>query len=339
MRIPFTRSVLACAVLGASPLVLADTPAQLDSMVVSAAGYEQKITDAPASISVISQEDLKKKPYTNLLDAVKDIEGVDIGETNDKTNNGQISIRGMGADYTLVLIDGKRQNNNGELYPNSFNGVQYASIPPLSMVERIEVIRGPMGTIYGSDAIGGVINIITKKVSNEWVGSIGYAKTFQTDSDYGNNDNVDFSAMGALIEDTLGVSVRGSFYEADLSNPEFKKLWHNGVDVSKNNNSFGAGKGNVKNEAWTFGVGLTFTPNKDHTIKADYDIAKQKYDNTPYLTKSGDTVDPLGTNDTYRALLQSRAGYKDQRDLKEASTRCSGRLAGIWVKARWASII
>lgn len=312
MRIPFTRSVLACAVLGASPLVLADTPAQLDSMVVSAAGYEQKITDAPASISVISQEDLKKKPYTNLLDAVKDIEGVDIGETNDKTNNGQISIRGMGADYTLVLIDGKRQNNNGELYPNSFNGVQYASIPPLSMVERIEVIRGPMGTIYGSDAIGGVINIITKKVSNEWVGSIGYAKTFQTDSDYGNNDNVDFSAMGALIEDTLGVSVRGSFYEADLSNPEFKKLWHNGVDVSKNNNSFGAGKGNVKNEAWTFGVGLTFTPNKDHTIKADYDIAKQKYDNTPYLTKSGDTVDPLGTNDTYRALLQSRAGYKDQ---------------------------
>ncbi|MCT7604223.1 TonB-dependent receptor plug domain-containing protein, partial [Aliarcobacter butzleri] len=84
-------------------------------VVTSASGYEQKITDAPASISVITQEDLSKKPYNNLLDAVKDIEGVDIGETNDKTNNGQVSIRGMGADYTLLLIDGKRQNNNGDL--------------------------------------------------------------------------------------------------------------------------------------------------------------------------------------------------------------------------------
>lgn len=313
MRIPFTRSILACAVLGASSFVVAaEEPVELSSMVVSAAGYEQKITNAPASISVITQEDLQKKPYTNLLDAVRDIEGVDVGETNDKTNNGQISIRGMGADYTLVLIDGKRQNNNGELYPNSFNGVQYASIPPLSMVERIEVIRGPMGTIYGSDAIGGVINIITKKISNEWTGSIGYAKTFQTQSDYGNNDNVDFSVMGALVEDKLGVRVSGSFYEAELSNPEFKKLWANGVDVSKGNDTFGAGKGNVKNDAFTLGVGLTFKPTQAHAIKADFDMARQKYDNKPYLTKSGEKVDPLGTNDTYANLLRSRAGYKDE---------------------------
>lgn len=308
----YSAVALASALLAQGASANDSVELQKATVVSSAAGYEQKITDAPASISVITQEDLKKKPYTNLLDAVKDLEGVDIGETNDKTNNGQVSIRGMGADYTLVLIDGKRQNNNGELYPNSFNGVQYASIPPLSMVERIEVIRGPMGTIYGSDAIGGVINIITKKVSNEWTGSIGYAKTFQTDSSYGNNDNTDFSAMGPIIEDKLGLSVRGSFYDADKSNPEYDKLYHNGVDVSKGNDSFGSGKGNVENEAWTLGTGLTFTPNTDHTIKADFDIAKQKYNNQPYLTKSGTTVDPLGTNDTYRALLQSRAGYKNQ---------------------------
>jgi outer membrane receptor for ferrienterochelin and colicins len=66
--------------------------------VTSASGHEQKITDAPASISVISQEDLSKKPYTNLLDAVKDIEGIDIGETRDKSGQGGVSIRGMGAE-------------------------------------------------------------------------------------------------------------------------------------------------------------------------------------------------------------------------------------------------
>nr|WP_257119463.1 TonB-dependent receptor [Aliarcobacter lanthieri] len=261
----------------------------------------------------MTQEDLSKKPYNNLLDAVKDIEGVDIGETNDKTNNGQVSIRGMGADYTLLLIDGKRQNNNGDLYPNSFGGVQWASIPPLSMVERIEVIRGPMSTLYGSDAIGGVINIITKKISKEWTGAIGYSKTLQTENDYGNDDKVDFSIMGPIIKDKLGLRLSGSFLDVDKSNPEYAKLFDsNGNDISKGNDSFGSGKGNVKHEDWTAGVGLTFTPNENHTIKLDYDVAKQKYDNKPYIKRDGTIGDPLGTNDTYSALLQQRAGYKDE---------------------------
>lgn len=300
--------------LGLKNLLLAEQTTRLGEVqvVTSASGYEQKLTDAPASISVITQEDLQKKPYTNLLDAVADIEGVDIGETNDKTNSGQISIRGMGADYTLVLIDGKRQNNNGDLYPNSFGGVQYSSIPPLSMIERIEVIRGPMSTLYGSDAIGGVVNIITKKISKEWTGTVGYSKTFQQDNDYGNDDNVDFSIMGPIIKDRLGLSLRGSFYEQDRSNPEYKKLYHNGVDVSKSNDSFGAGKGNVENEKWTFGAGLTFTPNENHTIRADFDISKQKFDNKPYLASDGSMVYPLGTGDSYETIYKNqRVGYSD----------------------------
>lgn len=282
-------------------------------VVTTASGYEQKITDAPASISVITQEDLQKKPYVNLLDAVKDIEGVDIGETNDKTNNGTVSIRGMGSDYTLILIDGKKQNNSGDIYPNSFEGAQLASIPPLSMIERIEVIRGPMSTLYGSDAMGGVINIITKKISKEWTGAIGYAKTFQTESAYGNDDKVDFSIMGPLIENKLGLSLRGSFFDKDKSNPEYGKVYDaNGVDRSKSNDSFGAGKGNVQNENWTFGTGLTFTPSENHTIKADYDVAKQKFDNNEYLTKSGTKVFPLGTGDSIDTIWNNqRVGYAD----------------------------
>ena len=105
----------------------------------------------------------RKALLRDLLDAVRDIEGVDVGETTDKTGQGTISIRGMGADYTLILIDGKRQNNNGDLYPNSFGGNQFNHIPPIETIERIEVIRGPMSTLYGADALGGVINIISRR--------------------------------------------------------------------------------------------------------------------------------------------------------------------------------
>ncbi|RBQ27598.1 TonB-dependent receptor domain-containing protein [Arcobacter sp. CECT 9188] len=316
MNIRMARTVAtALLVVGGGINLNANETTKIDEIqvVTSASGYEQKITDAPASISVITQEDLQKKPYVNLLDAVKDIEGVDIGETNDKTNNGTVSIRGMGSDYTLILIDGKKQNNSGDIYPNSFEGAQLASIPPLSMIERIEVIRGPMSTLYGSDAMGGVINIITKKISKEWTGAIGYSKTLQTDSAYGNDDNIDFTIMGPVIENKLGLSLRGSFFERDKSNPTYGKVFdQNGIDRSKSNDSFGGGKGNVKNENWTFGTGLTFTPSDNHTIKADFDIAKQKFDNKPYLTSSGQTVHPLGTGDSLNTIWNNqRVGYAD----------------------------
>lgn len=300
MKLRIASSVAALLVAQAS--LLADDTTKLEEITVTtAAGYEQKLVDAPASISVITQEDLQKKPYANLLDAVKDIEGVDIGESTDKSGQGTVSMRGMGADYTLVLIDGKRQNNNGDIYPNDFGGLQFANIPPISMIERIEVVRGPMSTLYGADAMGGVINIITKKISKEWTGSISHSRTFQTDSSWGDKDTTDISIMGPLIENKLGLSLRGSFYDNEKSNPEWAKATYNGVDVSKNNNSFGANGKTMDNQNWTFGTGLTFTPNDAHTIKADFDIAKQRYDNT---------AGSVGTVDSYQTIYTNqRVGY------------------------------
>ncbi|MFY4806241.1 TonB-dependent receptor domain-containing protein [Aliarcobacter butzleri] len=300
-KIKVARSL--AVLLVTNTLLNANETTTLDEVqvVTTASGYEQKIADAPASISVITQEDLQKNPYANLLDAVKDIEGVDIGETTDKSGQGTVSIRGMGADYTLVLIDGKKQNNNGDIYPNDFGGLQFANIPPLSMIERIEVVRGPMSTLYGADAMGGVINIITKKISKEWTGSISHSRTFQTDSSWGDKDTTDIAIMGPLIENKLGLSLRGSYYDNEKSNPEWAKAIYNGIDVSKNNNSFGGNGKTMDNQNWTFGTGLTFTPNDNHTIKADYDIAKQKYDNT---------AGSVGTVDSYSTIFTNqRVGY------------------------------
>src|SRR5690606_19698256 len=96
MYAPFARSALAVALIGCSlPALANNDPVNLDTMVVSASGFEQKITDAPASISVISQEDLQQKRYGNLAQALDEIEGVDIRQGTGKTGGLDISMRGM----------------------------------------------------------------------------------------------------------------------------------------------------------------------------------------------------------------------------------------------------
>src|SRR5690554_4621825 len=201
MSLPFARTALATALLGASVTALAQDPLVLGDTVVSAAGYEQKVTEAPASISVISREELQQKRYSNLAQALGDVEGIDIGQSTGKTGGLNISIRGMPSEYTLILIDGRRQNAAGNVTPNGFGETSTSFMPPMSAIERIEVIRGPMSTLYGSDAIGGVVNIITKKVGTEWTGSVTADYTYQEERDFGDTGGTSFYSSGPLVED------------------------------------------------------------------------------------------------------------------------------------------
>ncbi len=82
----------------------------------------------------------------------------------------------MPSDYTLVLIDGRRQNAPGGVTPNGFGETSTSFLPPYSAIDRIEVVRGPMSTLYGSDAMGGVVNIITRKAGDHWVGTAPEAR-------------------------------------------------------------------------------------------------------------------------------------------------------------------
>ncbi len=133
-------------------------------MVVTAAGFEQRVEDAPASITVIEGEELRPKSYRDLGDAVRDVEGVTV---NGGTDEQDISIRGMPGDYTLILVDGKRQSAR-ESRANGNSGYEQSFVPPAAAIERIEVVRGPMSSLYGSDAIGGVINVITREGRGAW---------------------------------------------------------------------------------------------------------------------------------------------------------------------------
>lgn len=230
--------------------------AENDTIVVTASGFAQSLRDAPASISVVTRSDLEKKPFNNLMDAVRDIEGISVvGSASEQ----DIAVRGLPGEYTLILVDGKRQNTR-DSRPNGSGGFEAGFIPPLEAIERIEVIRGPMSSLYGSDAMGGVINIITRKSTNQWYGSIGLDTTIQENSDSGNIYNANAFISAPLIEKRLGLQLYGS----GQYRPEDKIL-----------------NGNNRNENKSITAKLTFTPTETQTFILEAGRAVQERRSTP----------------------------------------------------------
>lgn len=256
---------------------------QLAQFVVTAAGYSQAFVQAPASISVVSGEELQQRRLNSLAEALADIEGVDIGATAGKTGGLNISIRGMPSDYTLILVDGRRQNAAGNVTPNGFGETSTSFLPPPTAIDRIEVIRGPMSTLYGSDAMGGVVNIITKKVSTVWGGSLTVGGTLQGDRAFGDSGTANLYLSGPLVPNKLGLTLRGSLFSRAASDLVYTDTNGNPLDVSKR------GPSPVKADIHTAGARLDLTLHRDHDLWLDADFYRQTYDNT---------AGQLGTLDT-----------------------------------------
>ena len=268
-------SVSACA-LAAAPGLAAEPPAaeadaedQSNAIVVTAAGYEQKITEAPASITVLDRAELQEKRFGSLAEALQDVQGIDVGGEAGKTGGLNISIRGMPSDYTLVLIDGRRQNAPGGVTPNGFGETSTSFLPPFSAIDRIEVVRGPMSTLYGSDAMGGVVNIITRKVGQRWVGTASAESTIQGDDRFGNFQSVNGFAQGPIVRDLLGLTVRGSVFHRAGSNIAIP-----------GDPALTLGRNPVESDIYTYGGRLTLTPHADHDLWIEYDRNEQVYDNS-----------------------------------------------------------
>lgn len=141
----------------------------LEQVVVTATKTEKKIKDVPVRVEVITKEDLKKKHVANADDALKGISGVMLKRNNGlNTTDSTVIMRGFRSNRgLLVLIDGQNQGDgyNGQIGWNQI---------PVENIERIEVVKGPGSALYGSSAMGGVINIITKsKPTNDTVVKIG----------------------------------------------------------------------------------------------------------------------------------------------------------------------
>lgn len=139
---------------------IAPAPPQPVEMVVTADREPEPIGRTGSSISVVKGETLATSNPGSLVDALRTVPGLDISESGGPGSTTNIRLRGANTGQTLVMIDGIRIND-----PTAASGdFDFAMFAP-SAIERIEVLKGPQSALYGSDAMGGVVNIITKKGS------------------------------------------------------------------------------------------------------------------------------------------------------------------------------
>lgn len=135
----------------------------IEEVVVTATRYGEKITDVPASVSLISEDDIKNSAAQNIPDLLKTEAGIHVNDITGTRRSFTVDLRGFGEaspSNTLVLVDGRRVNQA------DLSGVDWTEIP-LERVSRIEIIRGGRGSVlYGDNATGGVINIITKEAGD-----------------------------------------------------------------------------------------------------------------------------------------------------------------------------
>lgn len=222
---PFTTLSLLCALTSTSVAQSNDgysaensdaEERAVEKITVTASGFEQLLSQAPASVSILDRKQLAQRAYKDITDALRDVPGVTV------TGGGyrqDISIRGLPAQYTTILVDGKRQTGR-ESQPNGSGGFEQDWLPPLDSIERIEVVRGPMSTLYGSDAMGGVINIITRKNYRKWNGNLRLETRLQENSDSGADSQAQMSLSGPLINDVLSISVNGLYQKREEDNIE-----------------------------------------------------------------------------------------------------------------------
>jgi iron complex outermembrane receptor protein len=183
--------------------------------VFGASKYEQRVTQAPSSISIVTAEDIRRFGYTTLADVLSGVRGLYV--TNDR-NYTYLGVRGFlrPGDYTtrvLVLVDGHRINDN--VYDSGAIGRE--AMLDVELIDRVEVIRGPSSSVYGSSAFLGVINVITKRGRDIDGTEIGV--------DLASKDTYRSRAtFGETFANGVDLLISGSYYDSagwDFYYPEF----------------------------------------------------------------------------------------------------------------------
>jgi vitamin B12 transporter len=132
-------------------------PDSQENLVVTATRVPEKLENIPAGVTVIDRKTIEERGYTTLVDALSAVPGVRVAQSGGPGSQASVFIRGTNSNHVLVLIDGVPVND-----PADPGGAFNFGVDTLADVERIEIVRGPMSSVYGSEALAGVINIITK---------------------------------------------------------------------------------------------------------------------------------------------------------------------------------
>jgi iron complex outermembrane receptor protein len=209
------------AAICATPAQAEDKEATLEAVTVTSTKTQKVISEAPASVSVVTDKQMENKNVGRIDDALKNLPGVYINAAGDGTPsnyNNQILLRGIPGYYrTAIMVDGQNVSNG---FSQGFN----ASSVPMDSIQQIEVVPGPFSSLYGGSAMGGVVNIITKAPNKrEVLLSSGYGsnQTYEEKATYrdkfkltgeaslGLAFNVDYAASEGYVQDYVAKSASG----------------------------------------------------------------------------------------------------------------------------------
>ena len=175
-----------------------------ETIIVTATRTEIPLSDAIVPVTVITREDIELSLATDLADILRFQAGIDIGRNGGPGQATSVFMRGTESNHTLVLMDGVRMN------PGTLGGAAVQHIAP-EIIERIEIVKGARSALFGTDAIGGVINIVTRRADAAFLETAVGAGSFDSQSGFisaGNRgDNGDFGVT-LNWQDTAGFAPR-----------------------------------------------------------------------------------------------------------------------------------
>ncbi|MFJ4397840.1 TonB-dependent siderophore receptor [Pseudomonas sp. NPDC089396] len=248
--------------------------------------------------SIITAEDIKRRPPANdLSDIIRREPGVNLtgnSASGARGNNRQIDLRGMGPENTLILIDGKPSSaRNAVRY--GWNGDRdtrgETNWVPAEAVERIEILRGPAAARYGSGAMGGVVNIITKRPTDEFKGNLNFYTQLPEDNAEGASRRANFNLSGGLT-DNLGFRLFGGLAKTDADALD--------INADHANSALVAGREGVRNKDIN-GL-LSWKLNDEHRLEASAGYSRQGN------IYAGDTMNSNGGSDV--ELISSLYGHE-----------------------------
>jgi len=183
-------------------------------VVVTATKTRHLLKDVPIATNVITRREIETGNFTAVQQALRYLSGVQVNESYGWGDKGKIEIQGMGEDHTLILLNGQR------VYGGHRNAVDIQAYP-LGMVEQIEVVKGPGSCLYGSDAMGGVVNIITRSASKK--------PTFFISPSSGTRGRRVYEANHGLTIGKMGYFLNFAHRESDGIKPETDRYKENAV--------------------------------------------------------------------------------------------------------------
>lgn len=303
LRLSLLSLILSSTVYAQSTTTSTDTDDSVVELETVYATAEQQLQQS-LGVSHISRTDIDRSGAVNdISDLVRTMPGVNLTgntATGQRGNKRQIDLRGMGPENTLILIDGKpvtSRNSARISMRGERNTTGDSNWVPLEAIESVEVIRGPAAARYGSGAMGGVVNITTKKITNEYSGSVTYYTNQPDDSDEGATNRVGFTLSGPIVKDVLAFRLYGNINKTDADSPFINQ---------KAGNLYAAGVEGVRNKDLGARLDWRINPNHSLTLDANYSRQGNIYNGDTQYSNGGGVA-------SYQDLTKSLYGAETQR--------------------------